>query len=187
MFCKTKKERKSCRKQCCNNIGIRRHAHNKFLQINKISKAWRKERGHSFELTKLLEENKVGEEQVWGLIANTTSSQKCMLVQTNGTWWCHKENNICRNGTNLKMPMLTKTTRKCTDWQTIACWKQWNLILPLRKRLQMQKLSKLEDANASKNNKKHDKNAKCNEPLIVDSCQPGKKYTTTNKSKAKQE
>jgi hypothetical protein len=51
----------------------------------------------------------------------------------------------------------------------------------------MQKLSELQDANASKNNKKHDKNAKCNEPLIVNSCQPGKKYTTTNKSKAKQE
>ncbi len=157
-------------------------------KINKISKAWRKERGHSCELTKLLQENKVGEEQVWSLIANTHSSnQKWMLVQTNGTWWCHKENNICRNGTSLKMPMLTKTTRKYRDWQTIVCWKQWNLILPLRKRLQMQKLSELEDANASKNDKKHDKNAKCNEPLIVN--QPGTKYTTNKQkqSKAKQE
>jgi hypothetical protein len=34
------------------------------LQINKIFKAGRKERGHSCELTKLLEENKVREEQV---------------------------------------------------------------------------------------------------------------------------
>jgi len=57
--------------------------------------------------------------------------------------------------------------------------------LPLKKQRQMQKLSELEDANASKNNKKHDKNAKCNEPLIVNSCQPRKKYTTTNKSKAR--
>jgi hypothetical protein len=51
----------------------------------------------------------------------------------------------------------------------------------------MQKLSELEDANASKNNKKHDKNAKCNESLIVNNCQPGKKYSTTDKSKAKKE
>jgi hypothetical protein len=51
----------------------------------------------------------------------------------------------------------------------------------------MQKLSEVEDANATKNNKKHEKNAKCNEPLIVNSCQTGKKYTTTNKSNAKQE
>jgi hypothetical protein len=50
----------------------------------------------------------------------------------------------------------------------------------------MRKLSELENANASKNNKKHDTNAKCNEPLIVNSCQPGKKYTT-DKSKAKKE
>ncbi len=50
----------------------------------------------------------------------------------------------------------------------------------------MQKLSELEDANASKNNKKREKNAQCNEPLIVNSCQPRKKYTATNKSKAKQ-
>jgi hypothetical protein len=48
----------------------------------------------------------------------------------------------------------------------------------------MQKLSELEDANASQNNKRHDKNAKCNEPLIVNSCQPGK--NTQQEAKAKQ-
>jgi hypothetical protein len=38
-FAKRRKKKKSCGNQFCNNIGIRRHAQNKFLQIKKISKA----------------------------------------------------------------------------------------------------------------------------------------------------